>query len=143
MIRPVNSATSQYIEWNAGAAFNAGQLMVLSGADAVPAAEAVSSQVILGVAVNSGAATDVVLLYPPDQEFEFDIYQGSSVDEGTAAMKGVLYDLYVDGAAGDAAKEGEMYIDLNDTTGAFIRLSSYDNGRRVAYGRFPTTLIII
>jgi len=104
---------------------------------ALPAAEGlVAAATVVGVFAEDAASGAVSYIYPADQPFEFEFYQGSTVDEGTLAMQGVLYDLYVDGAAGDGSAEGEMYLDLNDTSDAFIALSSYDNKRRVGIGNF-------
>lgn len=136
MIRPLNSAKKPYIEWKTNAKLNKGQLAVVSGGLAVAAAENPTDATVIGVVVENAANGALVYLYDPSEEFEFDIYQGSSVDTAALANQGVAYDLYVDGAAGDLGAEGEMYIDLNDTSGAFIVLSSFDNNRRVATGRF-------
>jgi hypothetical protein len=137
MIRPVNPDGGKFLTFEAGAAINKGQLLVISSTEAVPAAEGLSSAAtICGVAVEDAASGAVVTAYPPDQEFEFDIYQGSTTDTGALANQGELYDIYVDGAAGDGSAEGEMYLDLNDQDGGFIVLSSYDNTRRVATGTF-------
>jgi hypothetical protein len=141
MIRPVNSEKLPYGKWITSAAVNAGQVLVLGTDNVAPATEGVSTAIIVGVAVEDAASGAIVYVYDPDQEFEFDIYQGSTVDVATEAMYGLDYDLYVDGAAGDGSAEGEMYIDLNDT--GMIRLTSYDNNRRVANGRFINALIYV
>lgn len=136
MIRPVNSAIKPFLQFEAGAACKKGQILVVSSGEAVPAAEAPSAATVLGVAVEDAASGAIVYVYPPDQEFEFEIYQGSTTDTAALANQGEIYDIYVDGAAGDGSGEGEMYLDLNDTSGAFIALSAYDNTRRVATGTF-------
>lgn len=143
MIRPVNSAQSTYNTYTTGAAVNKGQICVLSGDTAVPAAEGINTQIILGVAVEDAAKGALVKLYPADQEFEFDVYQGSTVDVPLSTHQGVDYDIYVDGAAGDGSGEGEMYLDINDTTGAFIRVNKIDATRRVVTGRFFKSLIYV
>jgi hypothetical protein len=144
MIRPVNSAKRPYLRWKTSAACNAGQLAVAGSALALPAAEGLAvAGTIIGVFVEDADSGALAYLYPPDQEFEFDIYQGSTVDDATLAMQGVLYDIYVDGAAGDGSAEGEMYIDLNDTSGGFIILSNYDNVRKVATGSFLHTSLYL
>jgi hypothetical protein len=144
MIRPVNSAKRPFIRWKTNSAINAGQLAVASGGLAVAAAEGLATAAtIIGVCVEDVASGDLGYFYPPDQEFEFSIYQGSSVDEATLAMQGIAYDIYVDGAAEDDGAEGEMYIDLNDTTGGFVVLSNYDNTRRVATGNFLKTSLYL
>jgi hypothetical protein len=137
MIRPVTPALKPYLEAEAGAAINKGQILVYSSGEAVPAAEGlVSAATIMGVAVEDAASGEKVYIYPPDQQFEFEIYQGSSTDTAALTDQGELYDIYVDGAVDDGSGEGEMYVDLNDTTGGFISLSAYDNVRRVAIGTF-------
>lgn len=136
MIRPVNSAKRPFLRMEAGAAINAGQVLVISSGEAVPAAGGASAATVVGVAVEDAASGALVYIYPPDQEFEFDIYQGGAVDVGALANQGEIYDIYVDGAAGDGSAEGEMYLDLNDTSGAIVALSKYDNTRRVATGSF-------
>lgn len=135
-IRPVNSAKSQFTKFLAGAAIKKGQTIMVDSAEAKPTAEGVATAILLGVAVEDCADAATVKIYPIDQVFEFDIYQGGAIDVATDAMMGQLYDLYVDGAAGDGSGEGENYIDLNDTTGASIMLIGYDNVRRVALGKF-------
>jgi len=144
MIRPVNSAKRPYLRWKTSAACNAGQLAVASSELALPAAEGLATaETIIGVFAFDAASGATAYLYPPDQEFEFDVYQGSSVDDATDSMRGVLYDIYVDGAADDGSAEGEMYIDLNDSTGGFIILSNYDNVRKVATGSFLATSLYL
>jgi hypothetical protein len=143
MIRPVNSAQSSFLRFTTGAAVNKGQICVLDGDTAVPAAEGVNTQVILGVAVEDAASGAIVKLYPADQEFEFDVYQGSTVDVPLSTHQGVDYDIYVDGAAGDGSAEGEMYLDLNDTDGAFVRVIKIDAIRRTVTGRFFKSLIYV
>jgi hypothetical protein len=137
MIRPVNSQKKPILEYEAGAAINKGQLLVISSTEAVPAAEGLASAAtICGVAVEDAASGAKVYAYAPDQEFEFDIYQGSTTDTGALASLGELYDIYVDGSVNDGAAEGEMYLDFNDQTGGFVVLTGYDNTRRVATGTF-------
>jgi hypothetical protein len=140
MIRPVNSAKRPFLRWKTSAACNAGQIAVVSGGLALPAAEGLeTAATVLGVFVEDAASGALAYIYPADQEFEFDVYQGSTVDAVTLAMQGVSYDIYVDGAADDGAAEGEMYVDLNDTTGDFVIISQYDNVRGVATGSFVGT----
>jgi len=143
MIRPVNSSKKPYMQWKTSALCNKGQVVVMNSDLALPAAEAASSATVIGVVVEStDTIGDIVYLHDPNQDFEFDFYQGSSVDVATDAMLGVGYDLYVDGAAGDGSAEGEMYLDLNDTSGDFIILVGYDNDRRVGIGRFTQASIL-
>lgn len=136
MIRPINSSKVPLLKYLTGAAVRKGQLCKLDNGVAIPAAEGVASAILLGVAAENAASGATVYLYSLDQLFEFDFYQGGSTDVATAAMLGTAYDIYVDGAAGDGNKEGEMYLDLNDTTGAFVLLLDYDNVRRVGIGKF-------
>ncbi|MDD5523551.1 MAG: hypothetical protein PHI84_22260 [Kiritimatiellae bacterium] len=137
MIRPVNSQVRPLLQYKTSAACKKGQVAVMANGLALPAAEGLAAAAtVVGVFAEDAASGAVAYIYPADQPFEFEFYQGSTVDEGTLAMQGVLYDLYVDGAAGDGSAEGEMYLDLNDTDGAFIALSSYDNKRRVGIGNF-------
>jgi len=143
MIRPVNPDKHGYVKWIAGAAINKGQLLVLSSTSAAPATESITTTIILGVAVEDCASGSIVTMYHPDQEFEFDLYQGSTVDEVTDAMVGIAYDIYVDGAVDDGSAEGEMYLDLNDTSTGSIFVNEYDNTRRVATGRFLRSLLYI
>ena len=136
MIRPVNSAKRPYLRWKTSAACNAGQIAVVSGGLALPAAENCSAATVLGVFVEDAASGAISYIYPGNQEFEFSIYQGDTTDVAALANQGVAYDIYVDGAAGDAGAEGETYLDLNDTSTGFVVLSNYDNTRRVATGSF-------
>lgn len=136
-IRPINSAKLPFMAFEAGAAIAKGQLLVISSTEAVPAAEGLASAAtICGVAVEDAASGAIVYAYSPDQEFEFDVYQGGSTDVGALASLGELYDIYVSGAVGDGSGEGEMFLDFNDQTGGFVVLTGYDNNRRVATGRF-------
>lgn len=135
MIRPINSAKVPLLQYKTGAAVRKGQLCKLDTGVAIPAAEGVASAILLGVAAENAASGATVYLYSMDEPFEFDMYQGGSTDVATDAMLGTAYDIYVDGAAGDGSAEGEMYIDFNDTTGAFVLLLGYDNNRRVAFGK--------
>jgi hypothetical protein len=140
MIRPINSAKRPYLEWKTSAACHAGQVAVVSGGLALPAAAGLATAAtVIGVFAEDAASGAVSYIHPPDQEFEFELYQGSTIDTAALANQGVLYDIYVDGAVNDGSAEGEMYLNLNDTTGAFVVLSSYDNTRRVATGTFLKT----
>jgi hypothetical protein len=131
------------MKWKTSALVNRGQVAVMSSDLALAAAEAASSATVIGVvAVGVDTIGDIAEIYDPNQDFEFDFYQGSTVDTATDAMLGVGYDLYVDGAAGDGSAEGEMYLDLNDTTDDFIILVGYDNTRRVGIGRFTQASIL-
>lgn len=134
--RPINSAQSPFVKFIAGADIAKGQVLVVTSSEAVPAAEGIETAVILGVAVEDCADAATAKIYPVDQVFEADIYQGGSVDVATDAMLGLVYDLYVNGAVGDGSGEGKMYIDLNDTTGASFMVTGYDNTRRVVIGKF-------
>lgn len=136
MFRPINSAKAPYVKFLAGAAIAKGQVLVNTSSEAVPAAEAISTAVIIGVAVEDCDDAATAKIYPVDQIFEADIYQGSTVDVATDAMLGQIYDLYVDGAVGDGGAEGEMYIDFNDTNAASFMVIGYDNARRVVIGKF-------
>jgi len=93
-----------------------GQLAVLSSGTAIAASEAVASAIILGVFAEDADATDMVMIDPitAGGYIVADVYQGGATDAITDAMLGTLYDIYVDGST------GEMYLDLNDTTGAFL-----------------------
>jgi hypothetical protein len=140
MIRPVNSPKKPFLQWKTSAICRKGQVAVASGGLALPAAAGLATAAtVLGVFVENAASGALASIYSPDQEFEFDLYQGGATDTAALANQGVLYDIYVDGAAGDASAEGEMYLNLNDVTGAFVVLSSYDNTRRVATGTFLKT----
>lgn len=142
MITPVNSSQDRFVEWLTGAAIKKGQIVILD-TTAKPAAEGVATTIILGVAAADAASGATVKMYHPDQVFAFDVYQGGATDACTAAMLGTAYDIYVDGAAGDGSAEGEMYLDLNDTTGAFVHLIGYDKEGTRAYGRFIRSLMLI
>ena len=135
MIRTIQSQQKPIIGYKTGAIVRKGQLLMLSGGYAIPSTEGTASAIMLGLAAEDAASGATCLVYSLDQLFEFDLYQGSSIDVATEAMKGTAYDIFVDGAAGDTAAEGEMYLDLNDTTAAFIILTSFDNDRRVAVGQ--------
>lgn len=141
MIRPLRSDNKGFIRWLAGADIKKGQICILDSGEAKPTAEGVNSAIILGVAVEDCADTDTVVLYNPRQQFEIDIYQGGETDVATDALLGTDYDIYVDGAAGDGSGEGEMYLDLNDTTGPMFNLLGYDNVRRVAKVEFIESLL--
>ena len=143
MIRPVRSDAMGFIEWLAGAAIKKGQVCYLSSGEAKPTAEGVTTAVILGVAVEDCADAATVKLYNPRQQFEISLYQGGATDTATAALKGTDYDIYVDGAAGDGSAEGEMYLDLNDTTDPMFNLLKYDNTRRVATVMFIESLLYV
>lgn len=143
MIRPLRSDQRGFIRWLAGADIKAGQVCVLTNGECVPAAEGVNSAVILGVAVEDCADTATAILYHPRQQFEAEFYQGSTTDVATAALIGTDFDIYVDGAAGDGSGEGEMYLDLNDTSGPMFNLLGYDNTRRVGIVEFIESLLYV
>jgi hypothetical protein len=136
MINVVNPNPKRFVYWKTSAAVNKGQLVVISGGLALPAAEAVAGAYIVGVAAEDAASGATCTIIPVlGEELEFDIYQGGATDTFATAGIGTLYDIYVDGAAGDLSAEGEMYLDPNDTDGAFVYLMRFDNTARKAWGR--------
>lgn len=135
MIRTIKSQTNPIMGYKTGAIVRKGQLLTLSGGFAIPAIEGTATAITIGVAAENAASGATCLVYTLDQLFEFELYQGGAIDVATEAMKGTAYDIFVDGAAGDGVAEGEMYLDLNDTTGAFVILVDFDNVRRVAIGK--------
>lgn len=140
MIRPVNSQTKPFLRWKTSAACKAGQIAVASSNLALPAAKGLATAAtVIGVFVEDAASGALAYIYPARQEFEIDIYQGGATDTAALANQGVIYDIYVNGAAGDGGGEGDMSLDLNDTSGAFLILSKYDNDRRVATFNFLET----
>lgn len=141
MIRPLRPDSKGFIRWLAGAAIKKGQICYLSSGKAKPTAEGVTTALILGVAVEDCADAATVKLYNPRQQFEIDIYQGSTVDTATDALLGTDYDIYVNGAAGDGSGEGDMSLDLNDEIGPMFNLLGYDNVRRVAIVEFIESLL--
>ena len=143
MIRPLRPDSMGYLEWLAGSDIKKGQVCYYDTAEAKATAEGVASAIILGVAVEDAADAATVKLYNPRQQFEISLYQGGSVDVATDAMKGIDYDIYVDGAAGDDSAEGEMYLDLNDVTDPMFNLHKYDNTRRVAIVTFIEALLYV
>lgn len=136
MIRVVNAKPERMLHWLAGTDLKKGQFAVLDSGEAKAAAENITAATLLGLVMEDCDDAATATIYPViGTEFEFDIYQGGAVDEATAAMIGTAYDTYVDGAAGDGSGEGEHYLDLNDTSGGFVYLMSYNNNTKKAYGR--------
>lgn len=136
MIKVVNAKPERYIQWKSGAILRKGQIAVLSGATVIACAAAPAAATLVGLVLEDCASGATAILYPlVGTELEIDIYQAGSVDDATDAMRGVAYDIIVDGAAGDGGAEGEMYLDLSDTTGPFLRLMSYNNAAHKAYVR--------
>lgn len=143
MIRPLRSDQMGFVRWLAGADIKAGQVCYLSSGEAKPTAEGVTTAVILGVAVEDCDDADTVIMYNPRQQFEAEFYQGGNTDVATDALIGTDFDIYVDGAAGDGSGEGEMYLDLNDTTDPMFNLLGYDNTRRVGTVMFIESLLYV
>lgn len=98
-----------------------GQLAVVSSGLAVAAAEGIASATILGVAMETCLVNEVATIYPITSEtvLEMAVYQGGATDACTNAMLGTVYDIYVDTTS--------TYLDLNDTTGAFLVLIGHMN----------------
>ena len=115
-----------------------GALAVYSSSTAVAGAEGISTATVLGVFAESSVATAMATIDPiGGQEIEMDIYQGGSTKIITDAMVGVLYDIYVD------ATTKECFLDLNDTTGAFVLINRYDNATRKAWCIIPNTYLYV
>ena len=105
-----------------------GQLVIASSGTAVTAAEAPTDATVLGVALDTKAEGAQVQIECIDGSLiEADIYQGGSTDSFTATDVGKAFDIFVDGST------GEMFVDPNDTTGAFLVLMSYDTSKNKAW----------
>lgn len=105
-----------------------GQLVIASSSTAVTAAEAPTDATVLGVALDTKAEGAQVQIECIDGSLiEADIYQGGATDTFTATDVGKAFDIFVDGTT------GEMFVDPNDTTGAFLVLMSYDNSKGKAW----------
>jgi len=137
MIRVVNEKPERYMHFISGTGgLFKGQLCVLDSGTAIAASEGVASAILLGIAVEDALAGAIATIYPlTGTELEIDIYQGSTVDVGTAAMIGLVYDIYVDSE--------DYLLDLNDTGGPFLVLMSYNNEYRKAYARAINSVIYV
>lgn len=110
-----------------------GQLAQLDTGTAIQAAEGMATAIGLGVALEDYAEGAICSLIPlADNEFEMDVYQGSTTDTFTDANIGVPFDIYV--------STEDTYLDANDTSGAFLVLQSYDNTNHKATVRFLSTV---
>lgn len=111
-----------------------GTIAKLDSGTAILAAEGIASAILLGVAAEDYDAGEICSLYPPDIEYDINIYQGGATDTFAAANVGTPFDIYVDGTSKD------MSLDANDTTGAFCVLMGYDNALQKAQIRFLSTV---
>jgi len=110
-----------------------GQLAVLDSGTAIQASEGIATAIVLGVSLEDYTAGQVCSLIPvQDNEFEMDVYQGSTTDTFADANIGVPFDIYV--------STEDTYLDANDTSGAFLVLQSYDNTNHKATVRFLSTV---
>lgn len=137
MIKVMNSNPSRYMHFISGTGgLFKGQICVLDSGTAIAASEGVASAILLGIAMEDAAAGTLAIIYPmTGTELEIDIYQGSTVDVATDAMIGLVYDVYVNSE--------DYLLDLNDTSGAFFVLMSYDNARQKAYVRAINSIIYV
>jgi hypothetical protein len=140
-IRVVNARPERIMHFYAGSGgVVKDTLVVLDSATAIQASEGVSSAILLGVALETVSAGNVCDVYPlTGTELECDIYQGGATDTFSAANVGTPFDIYVD----TGATPDEMYIDPNDTSGAFLVLMSYDNAAQKAYLRALNSVIYV
>lgn len=93
-----------------------GQLVTWSSNTVIAATEGIASAIIVGVALEDADAAAYVMVDPitGGEVLEMDVYTGGATDTIADSNLGTLYDIYVDGST------GEMTLDLNDTTGAFV-----------------------
>ena len=137
MINVVNAKPERIMHFYTGSGgLKAGQLAVLDSGTAIAASEGVSTAILLGVALDDASAGAICNIYPlTGTELEIDIYQGGATDTFAAANVGTPFDIYVN--------SGDMLIDPNDTTGAFLVLMSYDNEYQKAYVRALNSVIYV
>lgn len=136
-IEIINAKPERYLRFVTGVGgLTKGQLAVLSSGTAIATSEGVSSAILLGVALETTLATEMALVYPlTGTELEMGIYQGDTIKVFAPADIGKPFDIYVDSK--------ETYLDPNDTTGAFLVLSSYDNTTKIARCRAINSVIYV
>ena len=87
-------------------------------------------------AVEDAAEGAVCQIYPATgTEFLFHTYQGGSTDVFADANLGTPFDIFVD--------TYDTYLDANDTSGAFVILTGYDNTAKTAKGRILNSVIYV
>jgi len=113
-----------------------GQLGMIDSETIIDATEGVATAILFGVAAESGDAGEVVPFYPLlGKLFKVPVYQGSTVDDVTAAMVGgVDYDMYVNST--------DHMLDLNDITGAMMHIVDYNNDEHTAIVEFIAALCV-
>jgi hypothetical protein len=128
MIRVVNAKPERLIKALAGANLKKGQLAIIDTGEAKPAAAAMAASTGYGIVMEDCLDTKVALLYPlVGTELEIDTYQGGVLKVFADANLGTAFDINV--------TSGNMTLDPNDVTDAFVVLTGYDNDKKVAYGR--------
>jgi hypothetical protein len=133
----VNANPERYMQFLTGTGgLKKGQFAILSSGTAVAATEGVASAIFLGLAMEDAAEGAVCQIYPATgTEFLFHTYQGGSTDVFANANLGTPFDIFVD--------TYDTYLDANDTTGAFVILTSYDNTAKTAKGRILNSVIYV
>ncbi|MFA6358976.1 MAG: hypothetical protein WCY09_10000 [Candidatus Omnitrophota bacterium] len=137
MINVVNAKPERYLHFYTGTGgLKKGQLAILDSSTAIEAPEAVSTAILLGVAMEDADATEICTIYPlTGTELEMDIYQGGSTDVFAAANVGTPFDPVV--------VSEEFFIDPNDANGGYLVLMSYDNTAQKAYVRALNSVIYV
>ena len=128
MIHAKNALPVNMIQWVAATGgVKKGQL-VKSATGAAPVAAAHEGATLLGVTVADAAQATAATIIPlRGTLLEIDYRPGRTKMSCTAADLGVLYDMYVDSTT------GEMFIDLDDTTGGYLFIVGYDNIKQKAF----------
>lgn len=129
MIKVQNPAPVNLYKWFAASGgVKAGQL-VKSSSGATPVAAAHSGQTILGVALETQATQNALVLIRPVNGAILEIPFLSTATKQSLAVTdlGTQYDMDVNGTTGD------MTVNLDDTTGGFLICVGYDNDKKVGY----------
>lgn len=136
MLKPCNINPQKMISFYVGTGgILKGQLAMVDSDTAIDATAGQNTAILIGVAAETYEAGDVGLFYPLDDEFEIPLYQGGSIDIGSAALVGTGFDLKV-------GSSGEHELDLNDESGEMFILQRYDNEQRIAWVRVIKALIL-
>jgi hypothetical protein len=128
MIYVKHSFPTNIFKWFAKAGgVKAGQL-VKHDSGATPVAAAHTGTTILGVAVETQAATNGEVLIEAIRGAVLQIDNRPAATKQAFAVTdlGTQYDIWLDAA-------GEMFVDPDDTTGGYMILVGYDNEKRVGY----------
>lgn len=127
-IRIKNMNPNNIGKWFAASGGVKANQLIKSNSGAAPVAAAHTGQTLLGISLEAQATQNAEVLFYPllGTVLEIPFYASATKQSLAITDCGTQYDMHV-------ASDGDMSVDLDDTTGGYLILIGYDNAKKVGY----------